>query len=45
MAEVEDLLQVLLKNGLKTSPKKCQLFKKELQYWGMPILLKIEEFL
>ena len=27
-----DLLQALCKNGLKISPKKCQLFKTELQY-------------
>ena len=32
MAELEDLLKALLKNGLKISPKKCQLFKKELHY-------------
>ena len=27
----EELLKALCKNGLKISPKKCQLFKKELQ--------------
>ena len=31
-AKLEDLLKVLLKNGLKISPKKCQLFRIELQY-------------
>ena len=30
MAKLEDLLKALLKNGLKISPKKCQL-----QYMGM----------
>ena len=34
MAKLEDLLKVLLKNGLKISPKKHQLFKTELQYMG-----------
>ena len=29
-----DLLQVLCKNRLKISPKKCQLFRAELQYMG-----------
>ena len=29
MAKLEDLLKALLKNGLKISSKKCQLFKKE----------------
>ena len=32
MAKLEDLLKALLKNGLKISPKKCQSFRKELQY-------------
>ena len=27
MNKLEDLLKALLKNGLKKSPKKCQLFK------------------
>ena len=30
----------LLKNGLKISPKKCQLFRKELQYMGNIIFIK-----
>ena len=29
ITELEDLLKALLKNGLKISPKKCQLFRKE----------------
>ena len=40
MAKLEDLLKVLLKNGLKISPKKCQLFKTELQYMGNVIFIK-----
>ena len=32
MAKLEDLLKALRKNGLKISPKKCQLFRMELQY-------------
>ena len=28
MAKLEDLLKALLKNGLKISPMKCQLFKR-----------------
>ena len=34
MAKLEDLLKALLKNTLKISPKKCLLFKTELQYMG-----------
>ena len=33
----------LIKNGLKISPKKCQLFRTELQYMGKTIFIKIEE--
>ena len=40
MAKLEDLLKALLKNGLKISPKKCQLFKTELQYRGNIIFIK-----
>ena len=40
MAKLEDLLKALLMNGLKISPKKCQLFKTELQYMGNVIILK-----
>ena len=40
MAKLEDLLKALLKNGLKISAKKCQLFKKELQYMGNILFIK-----
>ena len=40
MVKLEDLLKALLKNGLKISPKKCQLFKTELQYIGNIIFMK-----
>ena len=40
MARLEDLLKALLKNSLKTSLKKCQLFKTELQYMGNIIFIK-----
>ena len=40
IAKLEDLLKVLLKNGLKISPKKCQLFRKELQCLGNTIFIK-----
>ena len=39
-AKLEDLLKVLHKNGLKISPKKCQLFKTELQYMGNTTFIK-----
>ena len=35
IAKLDDLLKLLFKNKLKTSPKKCQLFRKELQYMGI----------
>ena len=35
-----DLLWALCKNGLKISPKKCQLFRTELQYMGNTIFIK-----
>ena len=38
--KLEDLLKALLKKGLKISPKKCQLFRTELQYMGNTILIK-----
>ena len=38
--KLTDLLQALCKNGLKISPKKCQLFKTELQYMGNTIFIK-----
>ena len=40
MYKLEDLLQALLKNGLKISPKKCQLFRKKLQYIGNEIFIQ-----
>ena len=40
MNKLEDLLKVLLKNGLKTSPKKCQLFKTSLPYLGNEIFIQ-----
>ena len=39
-AKLEDLLKALCKNGLKISPKKCQLFKTELQYMDNTIFIK-----
>ena len=40
MNKLEDLLKALLKNGLKVSPKKCQLFKTSLQYMGNKICIE-----
>ena len=40
IAKLEDLLKALLKNGLKISPKKYQLFKTEFQYMGNIIFIK-----
>ena len=40
MAKLEDLLKALLKNRLKISPMKCQLFKTEFQYMGNIIFIK-----
>ena len=37
--KLEDLLKALLKNGLKISPKKCQLFKTSLQYMRNEIFI------
>ena len=42
--KLEDLLKALHKNGLKISPKKCQLFKTDLQYMGSTILLERKEY-
>ena len=39
-AKLEDLLKALCKNRLKISPKKCYLFKTELQYMGNTIFIK-----
>ena len=38
--KLEDLLKALRESGLKISPKKCQLFKTELQYMGNPIFIR-----
>ena len=35
-----EAIKVLCKNGLKISPKKCQLFKTELQYMGNTMFIK-----
>ena len=40
IAKLEYLLKALLKNGLKISPRKCQLFRKELQFMGNIIFIK-----
>ena len=40
MDKLEDLLRALLKNGLKISPKKCQLFMTNLQYMGNEIFIQ-----
>ena len=38
--KLEDLLKALHKNGLKISPKKCKLFKTDLQYMGNTIFIR-----
>ena len=40
MDKLEDLLKALLKNGLTISPKKCQLFRTNLQYMGNEIFIQ-----
>ena len=40
MDKLEDLLRVLLKNGSKISPKKCQLFRTNLHYMGNEIFIQ-----
>ena len=40
IAKLEDLLKALLKNGLKISPRKCQLFRSNLPYMGNEIFIK-----
>ena len=40
MLKLEYLLKALVKNRIKISPKKCQLFKTELQYMGNIIFIK-----
>ena len=41
--KLEDLLKALLKNGLKISPRKCQLFRTNLQYMGNEIFIQIKK--
>ena len=38
--KLEELLKVLLKNGLKISPRKCQLFRTNVQYMGNEIFIQ-----
>ena len=40
LSKLEDLLKALLKNGLKISPRKFQLFKTELHYMGNVTFIK-----
>ena len=40
MDKLQDLLKALLKNGLKISPKKCQLFGTNLQYMCNEIFIQ-----
>ena len=40
VSKLEDLIKALLKNGLKISPKKCQLFRTELQYMGNTVFIR-----
>ena len=40
MDKLEDLLKALMKNGLKISSKKCQLFITNLQYMGNEIFIQ-----
>ena len=40
MNKLEDVLKALLKNRLKISPKKCQLFRTSLQYMGNEIFIE-----
>ena len=40
MAKLEDLLKALLKNGLKISPKKCQLLRTNLNCMGNEIFIQ-----
>ena len=44
MRKLENLLEALLKVGLKISPRKCQLFKSELQYMVIQYLSKRKEY-
>ena len=38
--KLKEMLKALYRNGLKISPKRCQLFKTELQYMGNTMFIK-----
>ena len=40
MDKLTDFLRALLENGLKILPKKCQLFRTNLQYMGNEIFIQ-----
>ena len=40
LTKLEDLLKALGKNGLKISPKECQLLKTKSQYMGNTIFIR-----
>ena len=40
MEHLIDLFKALIRNGLKISPKKCQLFRKKLTYMGHTLLIE-----
>ena len=40
IAKLEGILKALLKNGLKISPRKCQLFRTHLHYMGNKIFIQ-----
>ena len=40
MQHLIDLFKALIRNGLKISPKKCQLFRKKLVYMGHTLLIE-----
>ena len=44
MNKLEDILNALLKNRLKISTKKCQLFKTSLQYMGNEIFIEKKRY-
>ena len=41
---LQDLLKASLKNGFKISPKKCKLLRKEKQFMGNTIFIRIGEY-
>ena len=40
LSHLIDLFEALIRNGLKISPKKCQLFRKKLDYMGHTLLIE-----